>query len=212
MRHSPATLGAAALALLLAAGTGARADWIPWSYNWSRSPGEVLADNPATGGKITLTDEGLHSVIGDSDVVATNLRAYSTATASNPDHFTNKQYTLTMFLQDTASGQSGTVSFTGVFNGTLTATNANITNTYLGPTTQELVLGNNLYTVTIGKYAPPGPPGSVNSGSISAHAAITVQSIIQSVPEPASLTLACLALPLLSAPLRGRRRAGTSRP
>src|SRR5437588_594905 len=74
MSHSPAAPGVAALALLLAAGPGARADWIAWSYNWSRSPAEVLADNPATGGKITLTDESQHTVIGDSDVVAANLQ------------------------------------------------------------------------------------------------------------------------------------------
>src|SRR4051812_20870815 len=116
MSHSPAA-GLAALALLLTAGGGAPAARVVWRYNWSRSPGAALADTPATGGKITLTDESQRTVVGDSDVVATNLKTYSTAPDSSPDRFTNKGYTLTLSLTDQASGQSGAASFTGVFNG-----------------------------------------------------------------------------------------------
>jgi hypothetical protein len=204
MSRSPAALGAAALALALAAGAGARADWIAWSYNWSRSPAEVLADNPATGGKITLTDESQHTVVGDSDVVATNLKTYSKATGANPDHFTNKPYALSLSLKDLASSAGATLTFTGLFNGTATATSANITNTFTGPTTQSVVLGSNLYTVTIGPYVAPGPTGALNSGGISGHARVTVESVTQAslTPEPGTLLLACLALPLLA---RGRR-------
>src|SRR5262245_56434838 len=82
-----------ALLTLLAGAPRARADQILWNYNWSRSPGVLQADAPGTG-YITLTDESLKSAIGDSDIVATNLRTYSTATDANPDVFTAKPYTL----------------------------------------------------------------------------------------------------------------------
>src|SRR5262245_15654266 len=70
MKTTPAALGALALTALLTMTDRARADLIHWSYNWSRFPGEIKPDNPATGGKITLTDESLKSAVGDSDIVA----------------------------------------------------------------------------------------------------------------------------------------------
>jgi hypothetical protein len=184
-----------ALVLLLAGAPRARADQILWNYNWSRSPSMVHADAPGTG-YIALTDEQLKSAIGDSDIVATNLRTYSTAPSTAPDVFTAKPYALSLFLQDQASGASTTLTFTGVFDGTLTALSANIKNTFTGPTTQTVVLGTNKYTVTIGTYTPPGPTGASNAGSISAHATVTVQPVIQDVPEPSTLLLALLAAPV----------------
>lgn len=190
MRHSPVALGGAACVLLCFTTVGARAELIQWSYNWSRSPAQVYANSPGTG-YISLTDEGMKSAAGNSYLVATNLQAHSTATIQNPDVFTNKTYTLSLFLQDTASGKSGTVSFTGEFNGTLTAESTNLTNTFVGATTQSLVLGNNQYTVTIGPFSPPGPPGAVNYGSIAARAEVKVSPVISS-PEPSSCLLALL--------------------
>jgi hypothetical protein len=190
MRHSPVALGGAACVLLFFATAGARAELIQWSYSWSRSPVQVYADSPGTG-YISLTDESMKSAAGNSYLVATNLQAHSTATVQNPDVFTNRTYTLSLFLQDMASGKSGTVSFTGEFNGTLTAESTNITNTFVGATTQSLVLGNNQYTVTIGPFTAPGPTGAVNSGSIAARAEVKVSPVISS-PEPSSCLLALL--------------------
>jgi hypothetical protein len=134
----------------------------------------------------------MKSAAGDSYLVATNLQAHSTATVQNPDVFTNKTYTLSLFLQDKASGKGGTVSFTGEFNGSLTADSTNLTNTFTGATTASLVLGNNQYTVTIGPYTAPGPTGAVNYGSIAARADVKVSPLI-SLPEPSSCLLALLA-------------------
>ena len=61
MRLSRAVLGGTTLAVLLAGASGAHADPIPWTYNWSRSPSQVPADAPGTG-YITLTDEKLVQV------------------------------------------------------------------------------------------------------------------------------------------------------
>jgi hypothetical protein len=152
-----------------------------------------------------LTGDGLKSAAGGSYLVATNLQAHSTASIQNPDVFTNKTYTLTLFLQDKDSGKSGTISFTGELNGTLTADSTKLTNTFMGDTTQSLVLGNNVYSVTIGPYTPPGPTGAVNSGSIAARADVKVSPVIAS-PEPSSCLLAVLGAGCGLAFVRRRRR------
>jgi hypothetical protein len=204
MRLTPATLGGAALLLLLSCGGAARADLIQWSYNWSRSPANVMADSPGTG-YISLTDETLQNAVGNSDIVATNIQAHSTATAADPDHFTNTPYTLSLYLLDKQSGSDSTLKFTGVFNGTLTALSSNIKAAFTSPTTQTAILGGNVYTVTVGAYTPPGPTGSSTSGSIGAHSMVSVEVVVQDLPEPATLTLATLGLPLLGA-VAWRRR------
>jgi hypothetical protein len=192
MRHTPAAL-CAALALLLTAGTGARAEFINWSYNWSRSPAVIHADAPGTG-TITLTDESLKSVVGDSFIVATNLRTSSTASRNNPDRFTAKPYTLNLYILDETSGTSGTLTFTGAISGTISKDSSNLHSTFGGKTTQTLVLGNNVYTVSIGPFVQPGPPDASNAGSIGASAHVTVSAIIETVPEPGTLVLSCLGV------------------
>jgi hypothetical protein len=205
MQLSPLTLTGLALALLLVPIQPARADPIAWMYNWSRSPAEIHADTPGTG-FITLTDESLKNAIGNSDIVATNLRTFSTATTANPDVFTASPYSLSLFLQDVQSGQSTTLTFTGHIDGTLTALSSNLKNTFTGMTTQSVVLGSNRYTVTIGPYTPPGIPGSANAGSISAHASVIVTPI-QNLPEPGALVLGGLGSIILGmARWRTRRR------
>lgn len=195
-----------ALMALLAGAASVRADPIQWSYNWSSSPGIVYSDSSQTS-YITLTTSSiLQSAAGDSDIVAANLRTYSTASPATPATFTAKTYTLSLFLVD-QSGQSGTLTFTGQFDGTLSELSSNIQNTFTGATTQSIQLGNNIYTATIGPYSPPGPTNSTNAGSISAFAQVTVSPItIQDVPEPSSLLLAFLAAPLAGLAVRRRRR------
>jgi hypothetical protein len=195
MRYAPAALCGAAL-LWLGSAASARADFIAWSYNWSRSPGTVFADG-TTASYISLTDETSHSAIGDTTIVATNIRTVSDAPASNPVHFTNKKYTLTLSIVDTDSGKAGSMIFAGEFNGDLSSKSANIKNTFLSAATQVLVLGKHKFTVSINEYSPPGPQGQTNSGSIAAHAVVRVDDI-QTVPEPSGWLLAALGgLPLL---------------
>jgi hypothetical protein len=159
------------LALTLLSAAGVRADFVSWSYNWSRSPVAVGASAGGTGG-LTLTDEPLNHADGTSDIVATNIRSFSSASRSHPDTFTNATYSLHLNLTDTASGATANMTFTGFFSGTLSATSANIANTFTGPTTFSQTLGGHVYTVTIGAYAPPGPPTASNAGSISAHVGV----------------------------------------
>jgi len=178
----------AAVVIVLGTTNAARADLVHWSYQWSRSPDVILADAPGTG-MILLSAQGLQDVVGDSDVVAANLRVYSTAPDANPDTFTNKAYALSLFLLDAASGQSGTVTYTGVFNGTASAHSSNLATTVTSPSVQSMTLGDNRYTAILNFFTPPGPPGAYNYGSIGAHVSISVD-LIQSLPEPSALVLA----------------------
>jgi hypothetical protein len=181
-----------ALLLSLTTAAEARADLIYWSYSWTNSPNTIEADTPGTG-SVSLTNESTHTAEGNSNIVATDLRTSSNAPDSNPAMFTNKGYSLVLSLTDNASGQTGTLTFNGVLNGTLTKTSSNIQNTFLGSLTQKVLLGNNVYTVTIGPYTPPGPPNSANAGSVSGNAQVTVTNV-QTTPEPSTYVLSLGAL------------------
>jgi hypothetical protein len=199
---------AVALVLLLAAAPAVHADWIPWTYSWSNSPQTILSDGGA--GNITLTNEPTLEAVGNTDIVATNIRTYSTASAGSPDTFTNKAYTLSLTLTDSNSGQTGTAAFTGIFNGTLTAASSNITNKFTSATTAVLDLGSNEYTITLTAYTPPGPTGSVNAGAIGARATVAVEpiGIVQTTPEPPAALLAAFSIPLAALRfVRSRRRS-----
>lgn len=189
MRYS--LLALAASAWLLLGLSHANAELIQWSYNWSRSPAEVHSSNHSGSGFLSLTDEGMKLATGNSYLVATNLQAHSTASNKDPDVFLNKAYALNLYLQDKDSGASGTLAFNGEFNGTLTANNSNISNTFTGKATQSIVLGDHLFAVTIGPYSAPGPTGAVNAGSIAARAQVTVSTIFH-LPEPSAFVLASL--------------------
>jgi hypothetical protein len=178
------------------AGATARAELIPWTYNWTPSAPAVFADSPGTG-KITMTNEPLATAVGTSDIVATNIKVFSTADPAKPDTFTAAKYTLTLTLTDTDSKTSGTLTFAGEFNGTISANSSNVTNTFTSAVTQSVVLGMHLFKVTIGPFTPPAPPGATNSGTISATAFVSVSDKGHHTPEPSTALMAGLGLSFL---------------
>ncbi len=189
------TVFSSAVAGLLLAGAPARADFIQWTYNWQPGSLETPADGSGTGG-VSFSNQPSAAATGNSDIVATNLRVFSSALPSNPDMLVKGgAYSLALTLTDTASGMSGTLTWTGKLTGSFSATSSNLTNVFTSPITQTLLLGQNLYTVSIGQYSPPGPPTAGNAGSIGAHVNVAPQGTIQSsTPEPSTLVLAGLAL------------------
>jgi hypothetical protein len=203
-----------AVVLLLVAGTNARADFIPWTYNWDRSPVSVAADAPGTGG-VSFTNEPSKNATGSSDIVATNLKVFSSATADAPDKLsTGGQYTLTLTLTDGPSGQSSVLSWLGKLSGTFSKDSSNITNAFdpNSPLTRTVTLGNDIYTVTMGAYSPPGPPSASNAGSIGAHVDVVAAGgpgpgpgpgptpgPVEESPEPSTLLLSGLGLSFLGA-------------
>ena len=105
------------------------------------------------------------------------MRIFSSASANTPDTLiTGGAYSLALTLADTASGESGTLTFSGKLTGTFSANNSDLTNVFNSPTVQSLVLGGNTYMVTIGPYSPAGPPSASNAGSIAAFVEVTART------------------------------------
>jgi hypothetical protein len=186
-------------------------DLVEWSYSWSSNyaSNSIPADSPGTGG-VSLTREQTRDATGSTSVVATNLRTFSTASTSNPDQLnTNGTYQLTITITDTASGEFGTLTFTGKLTGTFSQGGTDITNSFTGDTTQSITLGGNTYTVTMTSYTSPGPSTQESAGSIGAFVTVTAGADIQKedAPEPSTLLLSGVGLILVGAGWRRRRRA-----
>ena len=177
-----------AFALLFCIGASVRADMINWTYEGS---GTVVVDSDTPGkGQVLFAYDPKTAAIGTSQVAIANLWTYCNTTPPAVETFTHAGYTVSLKLTDSASGQADTVSFNGELNGTLNGHSSLITNTFLGPMSKVLALGQNLYTVALSAFVPPGPPVSNNAGAISALISIAPNA----VPEPSTMILASLGL------------------
>jgi hypothetical protein len=202
-------LCAVALALCLGAGA-AKADALPpeWSFQWTpNATFKVFADKSTTD-YIQAVPEPVNTFFGDATIPAFQLTTATAATTTikNPATFTNAGFSVSLTLFDQASGKSATLPFSGVFNGQLWNTQADLRFT---PTSgsQSVKIGNNTYTVKL-DVANPGGPNSVVFGAITGSAQVNV---VSSSPEPSALALAGLGLGGLGCAgwrrRRGRRAA-----
>jgi hypothetical protein len=209
MRRLKSHLFASVVAVLMVLGSQARADNINWHYNWTPGSLNVNSDAGPGGGFLTFTNEPQAAAIGSSDIVVTNIRTVSTAPLSNPDTFTTAgAYTLSLQITDDASGQTGSLTFSGKLGGSFSANNAAVMNKFTGQITQQLFLGGNTYTATIGPYAMPGPPTATNAGSISAHVDVSgINITAKDNPEPSSMALSLFGLTTVGAGWWRKRRA-----
>jgi hypothetical protein len=239
--RSPHPRALALLLALVAAPSPALADPVHWGYRWDPDPRVLRADPvfvplhvpagtaaipPWVGqGKVTFDGGHREHVAGSSDIVAARLSGESRTPAWFPATFTNDKYTLKLFLRDTDNHLSGTLTFRGALTGTLSRASAMLRNHFVGATTQSLTLGQDVFTVTVGPYSPPGPPGGGSDGMIGASvqvhrlkptahpSAAGIASIgpasgisLASAPEPSALALAGLGSVAAGALAWRRRR------
>jgi hypothetical protein len=167
----------------------ARASFIPWSYNWEPTTGPFLSSTTGAA-RLYTSDEPLGHAQGSSNVVITDLRTASTSPRNHPDVFTNVAFDVSLTIVDGLNGLHGTVSFSGVFNGAVSSGSSNLDFKLLSPKTVTLTFGHDLYTVSFGRYSPPGPPSATNTGSISSF--VSVKDPTAHTPEPSTALLACL--------------------
>src|SRR5207237_853592 len=131
MNVTPTRFCAGALAALLLLAAQARADFIPWSFTWSSSPGAV-PDDAKTGSIQFLPNSGTQ-INGINDVLAAQLQALGSTAGT----FTNAPYSLTVTIHDDASKAAGSLTFNGVVNGDHTS-GGGIHNKFGDPITQQL--------------------------------------------------------------------------
>src|SRR5947209_20301386 len=105
MIPKPTRFRAGALAALLLLAAQARADYIPWSYAWSSSPGAVPDD--ARQGSINVLPSSGSQVNGINDVLAAQLQAVGSTAGT----FTHAPYSLTVTIHDDASKTAGPPTF-----------------------------------------------------------------------------------------------------
>lgn len=181
-----------ALVVLALTAAPIRADFLGWQYDWSASPGSIPTAN--SGSLQLLGVSGTSTTLIES-VLAAGITASSTSAQQSA--ITATPYKLTVALTDLASGDSNTVSFNGTFAGSY----ASLSNSYTGPTTKQVLLGTNNYTVSLGAYYAPSTtfPGVIT-------ATISASPEPQAAPEPASLALAACALPGLALAVWRRRQ------
>jgi hypothetical protein len=179
MRRLP-VLSLLAVVAVLSAGASARADFIPWIYTFTASPNPVTSSDGSA--SVTLAGTWGRESLSFNGLLAANLSAAGSSGAT----FSNRGYTLTMTLNDFASGSWTDLKFAGTLSGTGPFA---LTNKFTNPS-QTVTLGQHQYTVTLGAFTPPtaGQPGK-----ISADVVVTGPSVSPNqVPEPASLLLAAL--------------------
>jgi hypothetical protein len=207
-------LGAAGVLLLPV--SGAHADPFVYQMDWSQSTSEVSAGGAATGGVLFASPPSDTKGTGPGSVLIATVTSFSSATSPNPDTFTGQSYTMKGTFTDLASGDKGTVTFVGHLFGQLTATSGTINSTFDKPMSQQLKLGDKIYTITIGPFIglnfhfDPGTGAALatplpgTTGSVNAFVDIKPGRGGAQLPEPTTLALAGLGVGSLLA-LRRRR-------
>jgi hypothetical protein len=203
----------ATLAIVLMIGSAAQAGPIPpdnvaWTYNFEPGSPAVTADGNVAAG-VTFTNESIKSAVGSSDIVASNLRVFSTATAAAPDMLVaNGNYSLKLTLTTLGLDNNpvtAVMKFTGKLTGPFSAENANIGNVFGPDWKQHADLGGYRFDVELKAYTPPGPPDQTNAGSIAAH--VTISNITPAeLPEPSTMLMSGLGLSFLGGVAWRKRR------
>jgi hypothetical protein len=170
-----------------------------WDYSVSVRPGVVSADQAGSGVALLPPFGSIGPITGSTEIRLLSLRSFSTASVTDPGTFTHRPFSLDLTVTDRDAHASGTLTFAGEFNGSVSENSANVLLTFKPSASDSLILSRNVYTAGPALYSPPGPPNSALGGSLSAWVSV------QPVPEPSSLVLTAVGVPLLAASVALRR-------
>ena len=153
-------------------------------YSWT-GPAPVAPDGKGTGGINLATIQGTPPGGGGSaDIAAANLTTFISPTIGDSDTYTHAAYLLSLNITDSVSGDTKAVTLGGFFDGTVTAANVSLTNSF-GTAPAPLTIGKNVYTVVLDSYKTPGVHGAA-PGSLGA--------IVSVVPAAGADTLVSISI------------------
>jgi len=195
-----------ALVASLLSASVARAEFADFSYSWSTSPSPPLFPGGTGSVALALAADGSASaaINGGATLIpgAAIITTSSAGGTTSPDHF-NVAYSMTLHLTDTSSGQSDDLTFSGTLSGNLTSDSSTLTSTFDNPVTRHTTLGVHAYSVTIDPTLLNIPaPGSPTPAEINAQVKVHGPPVLPppfQTPEPSTLLLAVVALPLMRA-------------
>ncbi len=213
MKRLSIRLLATLVASLSATACSVRADFLDWGYHWSVNTPVLSSGTGSVALAVVQDGNGAHTI------PAVSVTTTSAALPTNPDVF-HSNYNLTLMLTDHSSNSSGSLTFAGLISGTLTASGSALTNTFLSALTQQVTIGQHVYSVTIGpdttRLLAPGsatPPlldATVTVGDVSQNG--SGGGTTSSTPEPASLVLGGLGFSLFGVGCWWRRTRRTELP
>jgi hypothetical protein len=211
------------LVLLGLCRTPARADYlVGWSYDGNGTDAGVNAPLDAGNGVpawVSFTGSSRATTAGSQRVplasVTVDAGWWGQASFGPPDNAVS----LALRITDSASGQSGTVTFAGSVSGTVTALLGdlmpgdhpvvfnNLTFTVTSPVPPPLVLGANTYAVTFAGVDFGHGGAGFGDPDAESGAAYADVGVIHNAPEPSAAVLGCAGAACLVALASGRLRA-----
>jgi hypothetical protein len=161
MNRKSALLTGAVLALALASGPAARADYF-YTFGAIDNP-TVLSDHSGMGIVInSQTQIGPVATLANTNVVAATMTTFINPGVTGTDTFnTGQSSTIKLTVVD--GTQNASLNFGLMFSGSLSANNSQIGVTFDNGQTSEskvLTVNGNEYTVTLNSIVPPGIPGA----------------------------------------------------
>jgi hypothetical protein len=230
LRTSLFSLCPATLATLLAMVAGVRGDAIhadgtPWGFTATTTQ---IVNNGTSQQTSSINFAGNSGVnFGSMEIIPYTLTVSSSADPSVPSSFTDVPFDLKITLSDLqGAGSNNFVAPSAIaeFKGTFSATNVTKSSLIPGqiiypaaPLTEVFTLGSpdtgwRDYHISLTDFTPPGPPGGA-PGSIEAIVHVSPDNGASGqgtdpnpTPEPSSLFLAALGIPLLVTARRKARR------
>jgi hypothetical protein len=140
---------------------------------WSVSSQSPLSFFVSDTGRTLLPMTGLTSTsttLG-ATVQVDHIGVTTRAPDSRPDHFTHQNYRVGIVLRDLSNHLSQTLWFAGYIDGTVSKSHTALVNHFYSPSTMSNIhLGSDVFTVSIGPFANPGPGGNP-LGALDVHVA-----------------------------------------